>query len=101
MFKTIDEIKARAQQAGSHFFDKDTMEFFDSRIGAAVYGGRYFITSEQFHHDGESYPRRWTIREAHDDGHISTVGEYQRYKTPQDATNAARALAEELTNADV
>lgn len=101
MFKTINEIKERSQQAGNHFFDKETMEFFDSRIGRSVFGGRYFITSEQFHHSDGSHPRKWTVREAHDNGDITTVGEYQQYATSHDAVKAAQTLAKELTDAEV
>lgn len=101
MFDSIAEIKERAAHAGSHFFDKDTMEFFDSRVGRAVFGGRYFITSEQFHHGDGSQPRKWTIREAHPNGDITTVGTFQQFDTPNEAVKAAQALAEELTDAPV
>lgn len=100
-FNTIDEIKARAAHAGSHFFDKGTIEFFDSRIGRSVFGGRYFITSEQFHGPDESLPRKWTIRECTPQGDINTVGEFQQYATPNDAVQAARSLAEEDADANV
>lgn len=101
MFNSTDEIKAHAKQSGSHFFDKTTMEFFDSRVGRAVFGGRFFITSEQFHHGDESLPRMWTIRKVTDDGSIETVGRFQQYATPNEAVKAAQALAEETDHARV
>lgn len=101
MFNTVDEIKARARHAESHFFDKGTMRFFDSRVGNTVYGGRFFITSEQFHHGDESLPRMWTIREASPNGNISTVGRFQQYETLHDAVKAAQWLAEKTSHATV
>ena len=48
---TIAEIKRENKKAGQHFFDADTMRFFDSRIESSAMRGHeryYFITSEQF-----------------------------------------------------
>ena len=32
MFKTISEVKQANTNLGHHFFDRDTMRFFDSKI---------------------------------------------------------------------
>lgn len=63
-----DDIRAVADGAGSHFFDPDTMRFFNSRLlsGAWVLDGneckpghRYlFVTSERY---GDE-PRHYTVR---------------------------------------
>lgn len=99
-YTSIAHIKAASKESGSHFFDADSMKFFDSKVGDAVFGGRYFITSEQFHGPCGSEPRKWTIRVADDAGHISTVGDFQQFKTSAEAVKAARALAAEAQAAD-
>lgn len=83
-FATIAQIKAANRAAGNHFFDADTMEFFRSRVEGGVIGGRFFITSEQF---DDAAPRRFTIREAREDGSIETAGEFQSYATREEAAS--------------
>ena len=72
---TTDDIRAIADHAGSHFFDADTMRFFNSRILDGVRaldgnttkpGRRYlFITSERDNYS--NLPRQYTVR-------IATLG---------------------------
>jgi len=94
MYQSIDQIKAANAAAGLYFFSPDTMRFFRSRVASSiVYGGRYFITSEQFHAlyaaDG---PRLYTIRRCNDDGSIETIGEFQGYETLKAAKDVAKKL---------
>jgi hypothetical protein len=72
MFKTIAQVKKANKAAGMHFFSKDTMQVWNSRIhGKNLIGGRYFITSEQYDH----WPRHYTVRMVKNvKGHIETVG---------------------------
>lgn len=93
-FQNVAQIRAANRDAGQFFFEPSSMRFFNSRVeGRNVYGGRYFITSEQFTgSDGVSAPRRFTLREAFADGSINTVGEFQAYFDRKDAADAARAL---------
>jgi len=80
MFTTIAEIKTLNKKNGYHFFSKDTMRFFNSKTHRGVYGGRYFITSEQFvSTSGARRPRMYTIRKAHPDGAIDTVDTFQQF----------------------
>ena len=71
--KTIAEARKLHREKGLHFFDADTMRFFNSKIhGATLYGGRYFVTSERF---DDTRPRRYSVREIDPKtGSISTVG---------------------------
>jgi len=59
---TIDDIRAANREAGFHFFSRDTIRFFNSRISEIVYqgpGGVYFVTSERY----DSWTPRWyTVR---------------------------------------
>lgn len=91
--KTIAEIRAACAEAGCHFFERDTMRFFRSRVeskhAVQTYrddGEAYrFITSEQF---DDNSPRLFSVREVkltpkHEH---RTIGEFQAYSTH----NAAR-----------
>lgn len=84
-FSSIAAIKKANRDAGHHFFDRESMKFFASKIHDGVIGGKYFITSEQPPHG----PRVYSIREANDSGHISTVE--KGLATLSDARNRARS----------
>jgi hypothetical protein len=96
-FKFVHEIETANRRAGKYFFEPDTMRFFRSKVASwEVWDGRYFITSEQFKPSyGPAYRRMFTICEAHDDGHINTVGEFQGYRTLAQAKKAVKALCAE------
>jgi hypothetical protein len=89
-YASIQDIRAANERAGQHWFSPSTMRFFRSRIGRTVIGGRFFVTSEQYH-DGS--PRLYTIREALEDGSVETVGGFQAWRSSRDATATARSLA--------
>ena len=82
-----------------HFFDKDTMRFFDSRLSGSGYklnGIVYFITSEQQHESqefGGTRPRKYTIRVMNKEGNINDIGGFQKY---QDSASAKRELSKIL-----
>jgi hypothetical protein len=86
------DVELANRQAGQHFFDADTLRFFRSRIGTELYGGRYFVTSEQFNGDAK---RLYTVREVMDGAKIKTIGEFQQYSTGAAARRAAMKLAKE------
>ena len=94
---TLDQVKRAAAMAGSHWFDRDSMRYFASRVSARVYpvrGGALFVSSEQFRGLYEpSEQRRYTVRSCTADGRIETVGEFQQYATREAAHNAAKRLA--------
>ena len=81
-FDSISDIKKLNTLKGYHFFERDTMRFFDSSIETGVLYGRFFVTREK-NFDGTEY--RFTIREAKDDGTIQTIGEFQQFETKEDA----------------
>ena len=98
MFYNTYQIKELARDCGNHFFDPGSTRFFQSRTHERVYGGRYFVTSEQ--HDGPEVwggARRYTIRSFdYTEGvvTIDTVGDFGFYETSADAHRAAAKLAE-------
>lgn len=93
-FQTIAEIKDANARAGLYFFERDTMGFFSSRVeGQQVFGGRYFITSEQFRpSSGPASPRKYTIREARATGDVRTAGKFQAFGSSAEARAVARQL---------
>ena len=98
MSKIMQSIVKRNAAAGHHFFERDTMSFFNSRVEGFVGGSRklgaYFVTSEQFE---EGYPRLYTVRVQSSDGRISTVGDFQQYSTLEAAKVAAWDLVDHIS----
>ena len=87
MIKTIAELKALNAENGYFFFSKQTMNFFKSKVHGGIIRGQYFITSEC---NFDKTKRLFTIREFDQKANIKTVGEFQAYKTYQDAKNAIK-----------
>jgi hypothetical protein len=92
-FQNIEEVKTQNKRKGQHFFDASTMRFFGSRVGYRIYGGCYFVTSEQDNYGG--YARRYTVRVAYACGDIDTVGDFQAYATRAQAVKAIKQLLAE------
>lgn len=89
------ELAREAKRAGSHWFDRDTLRWFDSRILEDIYDGRFFISSERNKYGDDV--RRYTVREfkfsgyVREDGRecvrfdIDTVGEFGQFATAREA----------------
>ena len=76
---------------GRHWFDRDTMRFFGTRLpraGITGQGGVFFVTSEQPPHG----PRAYSVRKLLGEGRIETVGDFCAM-SKYDATKTARNLA--------
>lgn len=92
-FETLGEVERLNASAGQHFFDRETLAFFKSRIcqDYELMFRRFFLTTEK---DG-SNPRRASIRFVEDDGSIQSVGDFQQFKSPAAAATALeKAIAE-------
>jgi len=89
--RNISELKDMAYSAGSHFFDRESMKFFRSRVEPSLYigsGGVFFVTSEQ----GPSGVRRWTVRKFDTiKGSINTFGEFNEMTRATAMTTARLA----------
>lgn len=97
---TVGDLKECAKACGSHYFDKDTMRFFRSRVGSKVYadgkGSAFFTTSEQFvSGQGVADKRRYSVR-VYDAKTCSfdTVGKFQAYSSGAQANTAAKRAAQ-------
>ena len=85
---SIDAVRARHK---GHWFDKDTMQFFQTRTPKYVMQigtDAYFITSERY----GSNSRQYSIRKQDDHGDIQTVGTFHCYTTKADAEEALAKL---------
>mgnify|MGYP001156849128 CR=1 FL=1 len=92
---TMTDIKRNNKEAGHHFFDRDTMRFFNSRIESGLYKDNTFITSEQFDYNS---PREYTIRRVVDGGiKIETIGEFGQFETLEDAKIGRKKFNGEIT----
>ncbi|MCP6727122.1 MAG: hypothetical protein KJI69_03800 [Patescibacteria group bacterium] len=97
-----DEIKRRAEKGSPHFFDKDTMRFFSSRLSELMWSegelkdyqksNIYFITSEAdkgtVKHAGSA--RAFTVRIIDVDGDINALGKFQGFSTLGEARRAIK-----------
>ena len=87
---TMEQVKENNKKAGRYYFSPDTMRFFKSRIESELFKQKYFITSEQH---GDWSPRLFSIREYDPKTHkISTVGDFQRYKSKEKAIQIIAGL---------
>lgn len=95
-FRTMADVRRANRELGHFWFEPVTLRFFRSRVGESLYGGRYFVSSEQFEaSDGTRAPRRYTVRQVNPDGSIDTVGEFQAYETSAQARAEIRRLLAE------
>jgi len=70
MFNTIADVRTANRKLGRHFFDRETMRFFNSKVYPYVYGGSFFITRERYDF---GMKEEFAVRYARRDGSIVTV----------------------------
>ena len=101
---TIEAIKEAASDAGSHFFSRSNMRFFNCHASSIVHpvdGGAYFVTSDC--REPRSWvdprgvrqpptPRRYSLRFCTNGGDLHTVGEFMRFDRGDQAHREARRL---------
>lgn len=100
-------VKDANARAGQHFFDADTLRFFDSRVMSEAFAAQndrdgrlvspfaFLVTSERFHGSTGSAPRKWSVRVCHlASGEVDTFADsFQGFDTPAQARSAARRAA--------
>ena len=102
-FRNMADVKQRNAELGHHFFDADTMRFFQSRVGNTLYCGRYFITSERnegTYYDTRAreyvsydYGRKYSVRKALPTGEIVDVSGFQAFDSRAQAVRFIDQLA--------
>ena len=96
--RNSNDLKTINRNNGRYFFSTDSMRFFSSRVHEKVYGGCFFVTSEQFNWNE---PRLYTVRCMDNDGNVYTMDEFQRFDTRSQAHWFAHDLAEQLKSEGV
>jgi hypothetical protein len=94
---TLDSVISRSKFHGSHFFDKETMQFFRSRLHNTVYPaphGTYFISSERHVDPFRGIePRLYTVRYMDTEGKFhSNASDFGEFRTGHEAHKVARYL---------
>jgi hypothetical protein len=101
---TLAEIEDYCQRFGSHWFSKDTLRFFRSRISDIVHcgpGGVFFVSSERCTW-GDGYARAYSVRQFNPEGaadpNVNLIDEgpgcvFQQFKSGHGAHNKAARLA--------
>ena len=88
---TITGMKELNKEAGQHWFDKDTMRFFDSKIEAGPNKKDIFITSETI--GTRTCQRGYSLRQFdRETGKVETIGEMNDYSTLKEAREARKQL---------
>lgn len=90
MSYTINQIQDEMTAAGSHWWDRDSMRFFRTRVSEKCYqgsGGIYFVSSETC---GDQ-PRAYSVRQYKPESkQIDTIGDFNSLTRAQAHTEAAR-----------
>ena len=98
-YTSIEQVKRANAAKGYHWFDKGTMQSFRSRVGDTIYGGHYFVSSEQFVGSEYTEARKYTVRYACSNGDIETIGEFNSYTSRDSAVRAIQGyLKQEREN---
>ena len=96
---TIKEIRKRMDAAGSFWWNRDTMRYFNTKVMTECepgkYGRRYwyFITSD----DNYRHEERFNVRKYDaEENDIRTVGEFCLFKTLEEAEDYLQQVVEEV-----
>lgn len=79
---TITEMKEQNKAVGQHWFSKDAMRFFNTRIVSPPNKANIFITSEHNWDESPKYTLRW-FRTT--DATVHTLGEFNEIETLEEA----------------
>lgn len=90
---TIAEAKQNyriATEGEGHFFDPETMQFWNSRVETQVYKNLCFVTSED---NFDRTKKLYTVRQFSPDfKRINTVGDFQAYSSLAAAKEVAKGV---------
>lgn len=91
--RSLDQARDNSERAGFHWFDRDTLRYFGSRVHSTFYAGGFFVSSEYRGWDRRG--RAYSVRRALPDGRIERVGDFLAYDTRAQAHAAARKASAE------
>jgi hypothetical protein len=92
---TVTKMKEINEAKGGHFFDRETMEFFGSRIEYAPNKAHIFITSERdFTGKKRFYTVRWFDVET---GDVLTIPPFNKL-TKEEALQLRKAITKQIAD---
>lgn len=98
---STDELKAKSGNSGHHWFSKDTMRFFRSRVAEVAYISTVnpnecaLVSSEQFVSSRSVGERRYSVNvfDTNTGKHLRKVGGFQQFRSRSGAHAAAKRWA--------
>ena len=86
---TMSDARGLYKQCGGHFFDRDTMRFFNSKIVSSLYKNRCFITSEKTNFNSSLI--KFTVRQfSKCYTKVNTVSDFLQFRNIESARDFAR-----------
>jgi len=95
-YKSLSQFRQFNYQQGNHWFDRDTMKMFGTRLIGDMLGGCVFITSD---HDYKR-DRKYSIRLAMASGSVYSYA-FAHYDTLRDARKEVKWLVGALASGEV
>jgi hypothetical protein len=96
-FTSAHDLAEYVRRSGdTHWFDRDTMRFFNTRLSSTYYGNGVFVSSER----SPSGVRRYTVRVLRvSEGRytVQSVSGFGAYASLAGASNAARRASREFS----
>ena len=99
-FNSIYEVKSHNRNQGYHWFDTDTLRWFNGKVYDVLFGSCVFVSSEKQNHSRftPNPQRQYSVRVAMNDGSIERYGIYD---TKRQADREAQWLAKALANGTI
>jgi hypothetical protein len=91
MSYSIAEMKALSMEKGYHWFDKDTIRFFNTKIISPCDKWNMFVTSERM---DEDHPKKYSIRLfVPSTSKVITVGDFHSFDTIEELKKVRREIS--------
>jgi hypothetical protein len=94
-YKSLSQFRQFNYQQGFHWFDRDTMKMFGTRLIGDMLGGCVFITSDHNY----KRDRKYSIRMAMESGSIHSYA-FVEYDTLSEARKEAKWLVQALASGE-
>ena len=95
-FKHMAAVKAANKMIGNHWFGRETMGFFGTRLESGIIKNRFFVTSDTVPSDSVPPTKAFSIRFICANGAIETVGELWGHETLAKALGAINVYGKGL-----
>ena len=76
LYNSLSDLKIKHKKENGHWFDRQTMKYFNTKVESALIGGKYFIYSNKM----PLQDRTYQIAEAYPSGNIFPVENSPHFK---------------------